>query len=233
MEDSVRGRALVREAIQKRKVGHQRRGRFFALCFSRSQTPSLRKDFAASAQLPCLPYFQSGTRPSWWTCCTRKKSRLSGGACTWEPRGESIANTCRPGDEYIPETLGVAGRPKDRLAARTLQILHGFHDGLGREDGIRRGQARSGIKNSYLDKSPRTRGSGSAGRGAGCSRFGMLSKTVTRETRDVSARVALRLRFCGDVWRSMCCGKPRRSERPEVGRPHLVGKVTTNTCYTV
>ena len=25
-----------------------------------------------------------------------EKSRLSGGACTWEPRGESIVNTCRP-----------------------------------------------------------------------------------------------------------------------------------------
>ena len=53
-------------------------------------------------------------------------------------------------------------------------ILHGFHDELGREDGIRRGQARSGIKNSYLDKSPRTRGSGSAGRDAECLRFGLL-----------------------------------------------------------
>ena len=95
-EDSVRGRALVREAIQRRMSG-PRGVEDSSPCVSEGgRRPSLRRDFAASAQLPCLPYFQSGTRPSWWTCCTRTKSRLSGGACTWEPRGESIANTCRP-----------------------------------------------------------------------------------------------------------------------------------------
>ena len=33
--------------------------------------------------------FPSGTLQFWWTCCTRRRSRLSGGACTWEPNEES------------------------------------------------------------------------------------------------------------------------------------------------
>ena len=41
----------------------------------------------------------------------------------------------------IPETLEVAGRPTDGLAARILQKQYGRHGKLGREDGIRRGQS--------------------------------------------------------------------------------------------
>ena len=40
----------------------------------------------------------------------------------------------------------VAGRPTDQLAARILQIHYGLCRKLGREDGIRRGQAISGIE---------------------------------------------------------------------------------------
>ena len=68
-----------------------------------------------------------------------------------------------PGDKYIPETLEVAGRPTDRVAARILQIKSGLHGKLGREDGSRRGHALSGMKDSHLDRSPRTCGGTSVG----------------------------------------------------------------------
>ena len=37
-------------------------------------------------------------------------------------REENLHVAAAPGDNYIPETLGVAGRPPDRSAARILQI---------------------------------------------------------------------------------------------------------------
>ena len=46
---------------------------------------------------------------------------------------------------------------RNRLASGIQQLSHGFPGEFGREDGIRRGQARSGIKNSHLDRGPRTR----------------------------------------------------------------------------
>ena len=65
---------LVTEMLQW--LPTQRRGKFFASCFSRSQTPSLRRDFGDSVQ---SPYFQSGTQRFWWICCTKKRSRMNGG----------------------------------------------------------------------------------------------------------------------------------------------------------
>ena len=57
---------------------------------------------------------------------------------------------------------------------RISQTQNGFRGELGREDDVRRGQALSGIDNSVLDRSSRTRGGGSIGRLAGRSRIGLL-----------------------------------------------------------
>ena len=40
----------------------------------------------------CSP---SGTLRYWWICCTRRRSRSNGWACTWEPRDGSTVSTCR------------------------------------------------------------------------------------------------------------------------------------------
>ena len=48
--DRVRGRALVRETVQRERAGLQRRGKFSASSFSRSQTPSMRKGHVASVR---------------------------------------------------------------------------------------------------------------------------------------------------------------------------------------
>ena len=55
-----------------------------------------------------------------------------------------------------------------------LQIQHGFPCELGREYGVRRGQALRGFEDSPPDRSSRTRGGGSIGRNAGRSRVGLL-----------------------------------------------------------
>ena len=47
---------------------------------------------------------------------------------------------------------GNGRRQADRLAARILQTQHGLHGKLGREDGIRRGHAISGIQDTHLKK---------------------------------------------------------------------------------
>ena len=139
--------------FEKRFRGRCRAGIFFVQCFSRSQTRSLRRDFPDSSQ--------SGTQRFWWICCTRRWSRLSGGAWSWEPREESTANICRR----------MAGGSWNRFAAGILQIQYGE---LGRENGVRRGQTRSGIKDSHPDRCPRTCGGSSAGRDAGCAWLGLL-----------------------------------------------------------
>ena len=59
--------------------------------------------------------------------------------------------------------LVVAGGPLDRFGTRVLQIQLGVQREFGREDGVRHGQALSGIEDSQLDRSSRTRGGGSAG----------------------------------------------------------------------
>ena len=56
---------------------------FFALCFSRSQTPSLRKDFVGSVAKCILKAVHDGSGAF---AAQKERSRLSGGACTWEPR---------------------------------------------------------------------------------------------------------------------------------------------------
>ena len=66
-----------------------------------------------------------------------------------------------------------SGRKTD-LQPGFLQISHGFHGGLGRESGVRRGQALGGIEDSHLDKSSRARGGIVAGRDAGRSRLGLI-----------------------------------------------------------
>ena len=60
--------------------------------------------------------------------------------------GVSCERMQAPVTKNKPATLGVAGRPTDQLAARILQIHYGLCRKLGREDGIRRGQAISGIE---------------------------------------------------------------------------------------
>ena len=45
-------------------------------------------------------------------------------------------------------TLGVARGSPDQSGTRILQMQHGVHGELGREDGVRRGQAVSGIEGS-------------------------------------------------------------------------------------
>ena len=79
-------------------------------------------------------------------------------------------------DEYTAETLGVAGGPPDRFAARVSKIQHGLHGEHGRETSVRRGQAPSGVEGSHLNRSPQKRGGSSAGRDAVCSRLGPLRK---------------------------------------------------------
>ena len=74
----------------------QRRGKSFDWCFSKSQTPGLKRGCAAFVRSHCFVCFQSGTRRFWWTCYTRRRSRLSGAACTWEPKEGSTVSTCRP-----------------------------------------------------------------------------------------------------------------------------------------
>ena len=80
------------------------------------------------------------------------------------------------GNEHFPEALGVGGGQSDRPANRIVQIQYSLYGKLGREDGIRPGQALSGIKDSHLDKSPRTPDGRSAGRNAGCSGVRELRK---------------------------------------------------------
>ena len=48
------------------------------------------------------------------------------------------------------------------------------------------------------------------------------------DTRDASARVAWRVRCCGDVWPNTCCGKLREIGRPEAGCSPFGGR---NGCY--
>ena len=56
---------------------------------------------------------------------------------------------------------GVTGRSPDRRGTRVSQIQHSFLGELGREDGVPRDQAFSGIKDSLFDRSSRSRGCGS------------------------------------------------------------------------
>ena len=60
-------------------------------------------------------------------------------------RGVNCEHMQAPADERIPEALGMAGGQADRSATRKVQIQCGFHGKLGCEDGMRRGQALSGI----------------------------------------------------------------------------------------
>ena len=67
----------------------------------------------------------------------------------------------------------MAGRSPDRFATSALQVQYGLCGKLGREDGVRRGQALSDIEDSHLDRSSRTLGGSLAGemqdvRGSGC-----------------------------------------------------------------
>ena len=53
-----------------------------------------------------------------------------------------------PGDEHIPEALGMAAGQTDRPATRIVLKHYGVYGQLGREDGLPCGQAFSGIKDS-------------------------------------------------------------------------------------
>ena len=59
-----------------------------------------------------------------------------------------------PGDEHLPTTLEVARGPSNRLQPGLYRYQHSLLGEFGREKGVRRGQASSGVKDSYLDVCP-------------------------------------------------------------------------------
>ena len=91
----VRDHPLVREEVQRRLQSARDLGNPTS-CVSQEVRCQIGE---RSTRIPCDRFdectFQGGIPRVWWTCCTRRRSGLSGVTCTWEPRGRSIVNTCR------------------------------------------------------------------------------------------------------------------------------------------
>ena len=172
--DRVRDGVLVREAVQRGVSGPGGVENSSPCVSQKRQTLSFRKDYVAISPFSVFS--------KWYTTVLVDLLHEEKEPLEWRSLhvgAERGFNQLRAHaglvDEYTTETLGVAGQSPNRFATRVLQVLHGPYDELGRESGVRRGQNRSGIKDSHFDRSPWTRGGSLAGRDAGRS-FGLLQE---------------------------------------------------------
>ena len=124
MKNKANGPAdcLVKEMLQctrsrtssrsgsRESVGPQRRGKFFALSIA------LLSVFSKWCTTVLVDLLQEEKEPIEW-------------------RSLHVTHAGR-GNEFIPETLGMAVGRSDRFAARMLQIQNGVHGKFGREDGV-------------------------------------------------------------------------------------------------
>ena len=65
-----------------------RRGSFYALCSSKRAKPQARKGPSGVPGDRTPECSLNDFRLFWWICYTRRRSRLNGGGCMWEPREE-------------------------------------------------------------------------------------------------------------------------------------------------
>ena len=222
--DRVRGHALVLEGFKGESRAPEARTvlRLVFLKKPHAKREMGLRGFRAIALFECF-FFQSGTQRFRWICCVKNRSRLNGGAYTWEPREELTVSICRPWERIYFRDSGNGRRIVGPICSQDFTDTKSVFM-AGRETGVRRGQTSGGIRKSHL---------------------GHVAAALLAEMQDVrgsacfeSSEMEFKYSRCvrqGGVEDSLLWGraakyvlsKAQESGRPEVGSIHLSGTEKT------
>ena len=146
----------------------RRRGKFFASCSSKSQTPSLQRAYGVPGDRTLSVFSE------WYTTVLVDMLHDEKEPSEWKRLhvGAERGVNCEHMQALV---TNIFQRHWEWQEDRRVDLQPGryryntaFRGQLGREDGLRCGQAISGIQDSHLDGSPRSPDGGFAGRNARC-----------------------------------------------------------------